>query len=426
MPSTQDEIAAMEAHLAGLHRKVEEEEERAEAAVIVADQARLATAKAEAEKKVAAAEATEKAASAKKAAGCKGKHPVLEVEEINDNDNDEVEKVPATGSLVLPTKKCNWCACNSEDCQFSVGSRMSGCTICQWAAKACAGASGLLAKLQQQIELKSDQSPQRKKPKRRRGGVRGGEPLGRTKGKGKAAEKGKGKAAEKEKGKGKGKVAEKPLAPVVPPAPIVSSTPCRSSSGVPVGILPSGASSQAAGPVPALDKFNPRWSVDPEQLTDHKLLQHLLVEMQRNRWTSGWVVDLMVHEEAHRAELSQKEQKALKAAMAEVVRMEMKLELGISVRQLVWEELQEQLEEFQEVMMLGSRLPCDSEVENDQGPGRAESEEEEEDREEERGRSGSRGRAELCHSGMAEEAEVGQMSVETGGELQANMDMDTA
>ena len=90
---------------------------------------------------------------------------------------------------------------------------MSACTVCQRAAKACVGASGLPAKLQQRIERKSDRSPQQKKAKsapfivpnsdEKDGEVEYVEesPSAHTKGKGKAAEKGKGKAAEKGKGK---------------------------------------------------------------------------------------------------------------------------------------------------------------------------------------------------------------------------------
>ncbi|KAI0323609.1 hypothetical protein GY45DRAFT_1376193 [Cubamyces sp. BRFM 1775] len=476
MPSTQDEIAAVEAHLAGLRRKAEEERERAEAAervvaaAIAADKARLAAAKAEAAKKAVEAEAAEKAASAKKAAGRKGKRPAPEVEEIvvdsdesdNDNDNDE------EGSLVVPTKKCNRCARLGEECRFAVGPRMSACTVCRRAAKACVRASGLPAKLQRRIERKSDRSPQRKKVKSAPFVIpdsddEDGEAeyveespsvrtKGKGKGKGKAAEKGKGKAVEKGKGKAKAAektpAAEKPLAPgevrwtfvappgVEPPAqlvvpPVPSSAPRRSSPGV-----PGGSGSRAAGPAPALDKSDPHWSVDPEQLTDHELLQHLLVEMQQNRRTSGRVADLLAGEEAHREELWRKERKALQAAVAEPVRTEMKIELGISVRQMVRDELREQLEEFlqefQEVMMTGNRPPhseAESDDEEERGSGGAGSEEEGAGEEEERGRSGSRGRAESRPSAAAEEAQAEKAAEETaeaGEEGPADMDMDTA
>ncbi|KAI0323310.1 hypothetical protein GY45DRAFT_1407802 [Cubamyces sp. BRFM 1775] len=356
MPSTQDEIAA-------LCHKAEEERERAEAAecvvaaAIAVDQARLAAVKVEAAKKAAEAEAAEKAASTRKAAGRKGKQPALEVEEIVVNSDKSDEE---------------------EEEEEEVGPRMSSCTVCQRAAKACVGASGLPAKLQRRIERKSDRSPQRKKVKSAPFIIpdsddEDGEaeyversPSARTKGKGKAAEKGKGKAVEK--GKGKAKAAEKAPAAEKPLAP---------------GPTPAGRSTR-------------------EQLTDRELLQHLLVEMQRNRQTSGRVADLLAGEEAHREELWQKEQKALQAAVAESVRTEMKIELGISVRQVVRDELREQLEEFlqefQEVMMTGNWPPRDSEVESDEdeerGSGRVGSEDEGAGEEEERGRSGSRGRAE--------------------------------
>ncbi|KAI0323237.1 hypothetical protein GY45DRAFT_1341573 [Cubamyces sp. BRFM 1775] len=268
MPLTNNKLVALEAHLAELHHKVMEEWE-----------VRLVAVKAEAEKKVAevvtAKSTVEKAAFAKKMTGHKNKCPAESDKE--DEDKDEIEK------MLAPTQYMR-------------------------AAKACIGAAGLPAKLQKCIEHKSDQSSQWKKAKCAPfvvpddngtdgdAGYMEGIPSSDAEGKGKAAEK----------GKGKGKV--------------------------PVGILPSGAGPQVAGPVPVLDRSNPRYIF--------------------------WFVILMVDKEAHCIELWQKEwkciglscarvslflqQKVLKAAMAEAVHTEMQCRTVRSWSTLTQAEMAEQ------------------------------------------------------------------------------------
>ncbi|KAJ8463824.1 hypothetical protein ONZ51_g10004 [Trametes cubensis] len=209
----------------------------------------------------------------------------MRLEEEEDKEKDK------EGLMMTPHKsKCDRCKTKKLQCRFCQGKHTSSCTQCQKTrAQACVRAQGLPVDIQAHIWcMEKGASPSRKKVKS--APIVDNDEI--TEGKG--------------KGKEKEKAAEKPLKPAV----------ARGSS------MNSGAAVSGSR-LTDLARTGAWWSHDPELLSDCELLEHLLIVVQRNRWTSVRVVDLLVDEEEQREELLEEERQVCQDLVVKIVRDEL-------------------------------------------------------------------------------------------------------
>ncbi|KAI9059977.1 hypothetical protein FKP32DRAFT_1605677 [Trametes sanguinea] len=270
--SAADAVKLLEQQLEALKQKVAEEE-------------RETRRKAEEAERKRQQEEEERAKREKERKEKARKRKAPEPDSSSDSDAEVPEKAgkSAKTDVIYPR-----CRDKGLECAFRPGKRTSTCVPCQHAKTApCIGVKGLPdAELQARMDRKAAANPVDSPRKRARKSdpvvidddeddeldeEEYAPPATPTRKPAKKADKARssGKAAEKVREKGKGKE--------------VARTPSPGPGGPEVEKKKKKAAPEAGSSALALATSGREWSEDPTQLSDRELLEHLLVEGQRNR-----------------------------------------------------------------------------------------------------------------------------------------------
>ncbi|KAI9059523.1 hypothetical protein FKP32DRAFT_1606040 [Trametes sanguinea] len=276
--SAADAVKLLEQQLEELKKKVAEEE-------------RETRRKAEEAERKRQQEEEEKARREKEKKEKAKKRKVPEPDSSSDSDAEVQEKAgkSAKSDLIYPRRGCDKCREKGLECAFRPGKRTSTCVPCQHAKTApCIGVKGLPdAELQARMDRKAAANPVESPRKRARKSEpvfiddddeddeldeeEYAPPATPTRKPAKKADKARssGKSTEKAREKGKGKE--------------VARTPSPGPGGPEAEKKKKKAAPEAGSSALALATSGREWSEDPTQLSDRELLEHLLVEGQRNR-----------------------------------------------------------------------------------------------------------------------------------------------
>ncbi|OSC99799.1 hypothetical protein PYCCODRAFT_1469930 [Trametes coccinea BRFM310] len=327
--SATDKLAAMKAQLAELERLAEEERRQEEEWRKAEEEAirkaeEEARRKAEEEKRRAEEEEKRKAEEERRRTEEERQRtaelasqaiPQKRKSAHPDSEHEEDEEDEAQGEEAEVLHKPSL----GRTCRFRDGPRTSSCTECQRRATPCLGAKGLPAAMQARVDRKSGDSPQRKRVKKSapivvEDDVEDDEPTTPTK---------------KLKGKGKEVGSEK------------RSTEKGRGAGAAAGVAEFGG--EGSGRV-RLGQEEKEWSADlePEQLTDRELLQHVLVEGQKMRLGMSRLLRHMEEEGELRAQWALADSKVMRQA----VRKEMGKWAEEELRPLIRAEIRSVLAEF--------------------------------------------------------------------------------
>ncbi|KAI9064966.1 hypothetical protein FKP32DRAFT_1675155 [Trametes sanguinea] len=328
--SAADAVKLLEQQLEELKKKVAEEEREARRKTEEAERQRQ-------QEEERAKREREKKEKAKKEQARKRKAP--ESDASLDSDAEVQEKAGKSGKadLIYPRRGCEKCREKGLECAFRPGKRTSTCVQCQHAKTGpCIGVKGLPdPELQARMDRKAVATPVESPRKRARNSTRRNTPppTTPTRKPAKKADKARslGKSTEKAKEKGKGKEAAR--------------TPSPGLGGPEADKKKKKAAPEAGPPALALATSGREWSVDPMQLSDRELLEHLLVEGQRNRQALNRVYKYLDEEIQVRDDLMSEDLREIRAA----VRASMQLEVNKikeTVRAVVREEMAKALAAF--------------------------------------------------------------------------------